>query len=88
MREILGTENLIKMSPTGRGGHKEIPSLVKSAIFRKTVFINSIVRRYAFRIIITILLYQIIKMCPVFGKYTIQHYYPLTYQRGIRREEF
>ena len=84
MREILGAENLIKMSPTGRGGHKEIPSVVKSAIFRKTGFINSVVRRDAFRIIITI--YQIINMCPVSGKYTIKHDSPLTYQKRIRRE--
>ena len=81
MREILGAENLIKMSPTGRGGHKEIPSLVKSAIFRNTVFINSIVRRNAFRIIITI--YQIIKIYPVSGKYTIKHY--STARASLRR---
>ena len=35
MREILGSQVLKNMTPTGRGGYQKIPSPVKFAVFSK-----------------------------------------------------
>ena len=38
MREILGSEDLKNMTPTGRGGYKKIPTPIQSAVFGKRTF--------------------------------------------------
>ena len=35
MKEILGSQALKNMTPTGRGGYQKIPTPVKSAVFSK-----------------------------------------------------